>query len=319
MSYFLFVDESGHDRKLAPAEVLGGFAIRDGALWSFIQAVFELQSEIFGVTYPELNSYRRKMRGNIDGGGVGIEELEVKEIKGDNFLNPRVFKKAGWFPVIDSVERKKLAEFSLRYGSKADKKALCALAQAKLEYVKKLFDLCRKCRGQCLGIIVPADAQGDRKTQVLRKDYAYLFERFFYFVNSKPQEHMGIIVFDELDKSASHILLGQMQAYYQNYQTGRDRAERLVPEPFFVHSDLTVGIQIADLVAYILSWGHGFNRNEIVPRARPELAPFVAQVEGLRIDTHVDGKNTQGVHIVYDLRSRNEKEKGNAADAAKPS
>lgn len=31
MSYFLFVDESGHDRKLSPAEVLGGFAIRDGA------------------------------------------------------------------------------------------------------------------------------------------------------------------------------------------------------------------------------------------------------------------------------------------------
>ena len=158
--------------------------------------------------------------------------MEILEIKGENFLNKRVYKKAGWFPPFAPAERRTLAEFSLRRGSEADKKALSALAQAKLEYVKRLFELCHKFRGQCLGIIVPVDADGDRKTSVLRKDYAYLFERFFYFVDSKPSEHAGIIVFDELDKSASHILLGQMQAYYKDYQTGRERAERLVPEHF---------------------------------------------------------------------------------------
>lgn len=308
MSFFLFVDESGHDRKLAPAEVLGGFAIRDGALWSFIQAVYALQTEIFGVTYPDLNAERRAARA-----ARTHEDVDVKEIKGDNFLNPRVFKKAAWHPPFNPEERRRLAEFSLRNGARADRNALSGLAQAKLEYVKRLFALCPAFRAQCLGIIVPVDAPGDRKVTVLRKDYAYLFERFFYFVDSKPAEHSGIIVFDELDKSASHILLGQMQAYYRDFKTGRDRSERLVPEPLFVHSDLTVGIQLADLVAYILSWGHGFNRGPMVPKPRLELTPFVKQVESLRIDSRVNGNKSEGVYVVYDLRTRLEKEKGNAA------
>ena len=316
MSYFLFVDESGHDRKLAPAEVLGGFAIRDGALWPFIQAVYDLQTELFGVTYPQLNADRRAALAKTEN-----ENIDFKEIKGDNFLTSRVFKNARLSSPFKPEERKKLAEFCLRNGAKAGKNELSALAQAKLEYVKRLFDLCPKFRAQCLGIVVPSDAQGDRKVpaSTLRKDYAYLFERFYYFVDSKCDEHAGIIVFDELDKAASHILLGQMQAYYQNYSTGRMRAERLVPEPFFVHSDLTIGIQLADLVAYVLSWGHGFNRNTIVPKPRPELAPYVAQVQRLRIDSIVEGARSEGIYVIYDLRTRLEKEKGNAADAAKPS
>ncbi|MFA6004462.1 MAG: DUF3800 domain-containing protein [Elusimicrobiota bacterium] len=318
MSYFLFVDESGHDRKLAPAEVLGGFAIRDGALWSFIQAVYELQRDLFGITYPELNALRREKREL--GTAALAEDREIKEIKGDNFLNPRVFKKAGWFPPIDQHKRRQLAESCLRDGRNADRKALCGLAQAKLAYVKKLFEeLCPKFKAQCFGMIVPTDAPGERKKIILRKDYAYLFERFYYFVNSKAVEHAGIIVFDELDKSASHILLGQMQAYYRDSQTGRDRAERLVPEPFFVHSDLTIGIQVADLVAYVLSWGHGFNRNTMVPRPRSELAQYVDRINALRVDSFVGGNKSEGIYVIYDLRPRFEKGKGNATNAAKPS
>lgn len=303
MSYFLFVDESGHDRKLAPAEVLAGFAIRDGALWSFIQAVYELQNEIFGVTYPSLNAERRAAKVK-----EAAEEVDVKEIKGNNFLNPGVFKKAGWFTAFKPEERRKLAEFSLRRGAEADRKSLSALAQAKLEYVKRLFELCPKFRGQCLGIIVPIDAPGERKVNVLRKDYSYLFERFFYFVNSKSSEHAGIIVFDELDKSASHLLLGQMHEYYRDFKKGQERSERLVPEPLFVHSDLTVGIQVADLVAYILSWGHNFNRGGMVPKPRPELAPYIKQVETLKIDTRVEGEKSDGIHVVYDLRTKRQRD-----------
>ena len=145
MSYFLFVDESGHDRKLAPAEVLGGFAIRDGALWSFVQAVLQLQVEMFGISYPQLNSIRRDQSKSSNKNS--LEEPEWKEIKGENFLNTRVFKKASWFPAIHPDERRRLSEFCLRDGKNADRRSLSALAQAKLAYVKELFVLCRKFRG----------------------------------------------------------------------------------------------------------------------------------------------------------------------------
>ena len=41
MSYFLFMDESGHDHKIAPYEVRGGIAIDIEKLWHFIQEMRE--------------------------------------------------------------------------------------------------------------------------------------------------------------------------------------------------------------------------------------------------------------------------------------
>jgi hypothetical protein len=84
----------------------------------------------------------------------------------------------------------------------------------------------------------------------LRKDYAYLFERFYYFLEDADPSALGIVVFDELDKAQSHILLAQMDRYFKVTQKGRQRSGRIIPEPFFVHSDLTTGVQLADLVAY---------------------------------------------------------------------
>ena len=47
-----------------------------------------------------------------------------------------------------------------------------------------------------------------------------------------------------------------------------------------MHSDLTTGIQVADLLAYILSWG--WRLRSMTRPARPELAGFVAQICRLR-------------------------------------
>ncbi len=86
---------------------------------------------------------------------------------------------------------------------------------------------------------------------------------------------MGYVVFDELDRSQSHILLDQMEAYFIKTKKGRDRAVRIIPEPFFVHSDMSTIIQIADVLAYILSWGQAIPAMK--KPGRPELAPLCAK------------------------------------------
>ncbi len=68
----------------------------------------------------------------------------------------------------------------------------------------------------------------------LRKDYRYLFERFFNFVNAQLAHERGVVVFDEIEKAQSHILVGQMSAYFLRTSTGQSRSRRVVPEPFFV-------------------------------------------------------------------------------------
>lgn len=46
-----------------------------------------------------------------------------------------------------------------------------------------------------------------------------------------------------------------MGRYFRETRTGQARAVRILPEPFFVYSDLTTLVQVADLVALVLNWG----------------------------------------------------------------
>jgi hypothetical protein len=160
------------------------------------------------------------------------------------------------------------AKQALDDGAAASVKNLKALALAKLNYVREVFEFCARFRCKAFASIVETDAQ-PTVTDGLRKDYAYLFERFFYFLeDQRPVEH-GIIVFDELEKSKSHVLIDQAHKYFKDSATGRHRASLIVPEPFFVHSELTTGVQIADLIAYVVSWG--FRLTQMAKPARDSV------------------------------------------------
>ncbi len=73
-----------------------------------------------------------------------------------------------------------------------------------------------------------------------------------------------------------------MEAYFIKTKKGRDRAVRIIPEPFFVHSDMSTIIQIADVLAYVLSWGQAIPAMK--KPVRQELAPLVAKIVALRSD-----------------------------------
>lgn len=146
----------------------------------------------------------------------------------------------------------------------------------------------------------------------LRKDYAYLFERFFYYLEDISGDEMGIVVFDELEKARCRILIDQMARYFVDTAPGRTRSARIVPEPFFVHSDLTTAVQLADIVAYSLNWGVRLNR--MVKPTRPEIEPFGQRAFDLRYMSRrvseADGQMwpVYGLTYIDDLRPRAERE-----------
>lgn len=156
---------------------------------------------------------------------------------------------------------------------------LRALALAKIDYVASVFDICNKFECRAFASIVETDAL-PTEAGGLRKDYAYLFERFFYFLEDLAESQQGVVVFDELEKSQSHLLIDQMHRYFVDTAVGRHRATRILSEPFFVHSDLTTGVQIADLAAYVISWG--FRTSRMSKPAREELSGFADQIARLR-------------------------------------
>ncbi|MCC2095613.1 MAG: DUF3800 domain-containing protein [Hyphomicrobiales bacterium] len=233
MAYLIFIDESGHDRKASPYEVLAGIAIRDRTLWPLINELHDAEVRNFG---------RRYSRG-------------ASELKGKKLLKRKVFHHAALNVPLEDDEVSTLAKFALDNGALAKPVHFKALAQAKIRYVSDVLEICRRHGCKAFASIINTDAEATG-SDGLRKDYAYLFERFFYFLEDAihgEREH-GIIVFDELEKSQSHILIDQAHRYFKETATGRLRSSLVLPEPFFVHSDLTTGIQIADLIAYIISW-----------------------------------------------------------------
>ena len=112
---------------------------------------------------------------------------------------------------------------------------------------------------------------------------------------------MGYLIFDELDKAKSHVLLGQVASYFIKTRNGRTRSRLIIPEPFFVHSDLTTLIQLTDIVAYVIS--RGLRLKGMSAEAREELSPLVNRVKRLRFSRETEGgEKIWGFKHIQDLR-----------------
>lgn len=290
----MFLDESGIDRRQSPYEVLAGVAIHDQQLWKLILDVQELEIRYFGTRIS-----------------TGILEL-----KGKKLLKTKTFRLARQVATLDSEKRTHLAGSCLTKGAHAEtahqvtQEELAGLAQAKIAFVEALFDLCYEMKVRAFASIVPKAAPRP-EGNFLRKDYAYLFQRFFYLLEDTSPSEPGLVIFDELERSQCHILVDQMSLYFRETATGRQHATRVIPEPFFVHSELTTAIQLADLVAYIVCWGVRFGKMRA--QSRPELGPLAQKVQRLRYRTEksiggIDGREIFSFTLIRDLRPRNEQE-----------
>lgn len=293
MSFLLFVDESGQDRHHSPYEVLAGVAIEDRDIWNLVVELRQLEDEIFGLRYSQSD----------------------RELKARELLKAKVFRHAGLMPPFEPAERRALAARCLTNGAGATPEEFAALGQAKLVFVERVLETCAAFRCRAFASIIPHDAPrtaGD----FLRKDYAYLFERFYYFLDGQSDDTLGLVVFDELERTQSHLLVDQMERYFVGTHKGRLRSARVIPEPFFVHSQLTTGVQLADLVAYIIAWG--VRLPSMTAAARPELRTYADAVITLRRDCTIDipreGFTVWGFAVISDLRPRVEQEALDAAD-----
>jgi len=279
VSWSLFVDESGQDQRASPYEVLAGIAVEDRQIWPLIRQLSDAQLHHFGMRLFQAYGH------------------EAKAMK---LLNTKVFKHAAQMPPMAPGLRSQLAHEILVDGTQVSRQRLTALGQAKLAYCLHALHIVKSHGGQAFASIVPREAprpEGD----MLRKDYAYLFERFFYFLNSKAGDPMGYLVFDERDKSESHILLNQVAQYFIRTANGRARSRLIIPEPFFVHSDLTSLVQMADIIAYAISWG--LRLPQMAEPARDELAPVAAAVQRLQFRHETEsGQRHRGFKVIADLR-----------------
>lgn len=277
LSWALFIDESGQDLRSPPYEVLAGIAIEDRKLWGLIRQLSDAQQVLFGMR---------------------LFDAYGKEAKAQKLLKTKVFKHARQMAPIHPHLRAVLAREILENGRAVTKGRLTALAQAKIAYCQKALALCEQAGARAFASIVTRTTPRGPRGR-LRSDYASLFDGFFCFLNGKPDDPMGYLVFDELDRSASHILRRQVNQYFTRTEKGRAHARLIIPEPFFVHSDLTTMIQVVDLVAYIISWGVRL-RGMDQPK-RNDLADLAAIVDRLHFAQRTSsGQMRYGYRVIDD-------------------
>lgn len=280
MSWALFIDESGQDRRQSPYEVLAGLAVEDRGIWPLIRRLSDAQEAYFGMR---------------------LFEAYGREAKAQKLLDRRTFRHAAQMPPIPSNDRTRMAHELLTDGTNVTRERLTALGQAKIAYCGFCLTLALKHGAQVFATIVPQAAPRPEAADALRKDYAFLFERFYGFLNAQAGDPMGYLIFDERDRSESHLLLGQVSSYFVRTGNGRIRSRLIIPEPLFVHSDMTTLIQLADIIAYVVSWGMRL-RGMAAP-ARQELQALAERVRALGYSRETPGgERIWGFKVINDLR-----------------
>lgn len=289
-----FVDESGIDLKRAPCVVLAGVGTREADVWPFTQAFMGLVEEV--LRFPPEMAY---------------------EVKGSKLLHRRVFRHAELLDPLPTSRRNEAVESLLdknQRGIDANREELAALGQAKIHFVERVLGLAADFGMTAFASIVPRDAPQQRDQSFLRKDFAYLFQRIHCHLCDQDDDVHGVLIFDEQDPALSQRLMGQIDKYFRETDRGQQRAQRMIPMPFFVHSDLTPAIQIADLVAYIVNWGLRLPR--MPEPARKELKPLADRVfrlnyrgreVPLKRQLGKRGRQIWGIAYIPDLRPRKER------------
>jgi hypothetical protein len=292
-----FIDESGSENNQCPYQVLAGIAIRERDLWNLLQAIESAELDIFGV---RLKDY-------------------CVEFKGKKLLKTKTFRHAQELPLMEKIQRRILCSTFLQKGKRESdggaqetrtKEEFAAYGQCVLDFIETVYNLCASYQVKIFASILVPESPKQRE-DFLRMDYSYLFERFFYYLEDVSEDEMGIVVFDELEKAQCRILINQMKRYFIDTYHGRVRSARVIPEPFFVHSDLTTAVQIVDIVAYCINWG--LRLKKMVKPARHDIeryTEFIKHLEyqGQRIDEK-DGKvwPVYGICYIEDARPRSER------------
>jgi hypothetical protein len=261
MAWLFFMDESGHDHVQMPYEVRGGFALKDANLWSFVREAMTLEMECFGV---RLSDYKSEIKGH---------KLLARERFDQLDQDTR--------PPFPPFLRRSLCRGLLQAGLERrgpTKDQMTAYAQACLAMADGLFDLLEKKGAVVFASAIPKGAAkppAGAEQGLLRKDHAFLLERFFYFL--EREREMGLLVMDEVDKTADRRFVTRLHSYFTDTWKGKTRTVWIVPTPFFVASDMIIPVQVADLVIYAINWGYRFSgmtapdRAEIGQRFGPRL------------------------------------------------
>jgi hypothetical protein len=237
MSWLLFMDESGHDHKTMPYEVRGGVALQDKKVWPFIRAVSSLEQDCYGVRLADFK----------------------KEFKGAKLLDKDRIKWAFQTPLQGEEERRRNARAFLSKGLQKVTPTwseFIGYGQACFQMAHGIFQLLRDYEAKIFAVAIPRGVKAPAHKpaeEFLRKDHVFLLERFYYFCHKLHEQ--GLLIMDQVEEQDDYRFIRKLERYFTRTIPGIQRADWIVPAPFFSSSYLSIPIQVADVCIYCINWG----------------------------------------------------------------
>jgi hypothetical protein len=189
-------------------------------VWPFIRAVCSLEQNCFGVRLADFQ----------------------KEFKGEKLLDKDRIEWAFQDPLqIDEERRRNVRAFLSKGLQKLSPKHadFSGYGQACFQMAQGIFQLLRDHNAKIFASAIPrgVKAPTDKPAEeYLRKDHVFLLERFYYFCR-KIQEQ-GLLVMDQVEEQADYRFVRKLERYFVKTTKGTQRADWIVPAPFFSSSYL---------------------------------------------------------------------------------
>ena len=231
-------------------------ALQDRKVWPFIRAVSSLEQNCFGV---RLADYQ-------------------KEFKGAKLLDKDRLKWSFQEPLqVDMERRRNVRAFLSKglQGAKPTRAEFTGYGQACFQMAQGIFQLLRDHDAKVFAAAIPRGVRApDKKNkptgEYLRKDHVFLLERFYYF--SQEKQEQGLLVMDQVEEQSDYRFVRRLERYFVRTNKGNQRADWIVPAPFFSSSYLSIPIQVADVCIYCINWGFRRSSWGMDAPTRPKIA-----------------------------------------------
>ena len=277
MSWSLFLDEPIDPRGDNPYRVVAGLAIEDRHIWPLTVRLADANLHYFGQQLRASNS---------------------AYVKGVELLNQEIFFEAQTDIRVSNAERTRLIFEALNGIVGLSSAQGTALAQAKILYCRFIVNLIRDYDVRAFAVMAPSSAEPATLSNQLRRDYALILERYFYFVDDHSTPSTGFIVLSDLNKYGATA--NNISDYFLKTKNGKLRSRAIMPEPLFARGRINILFQATSLLAYTLSWT--FRTPAMDKPIRPELNDFAVMFRAMRyLHTSSEGKKNWSFKYLNDL------------------
>ena len=277
MSWCLFIDEPIDARGDSPYKVVAGLAVEDKHIWPLTVKLYDANLHYFGRQLRAPNS---------------------AYLKASDLLSHDIFLEAQHVLSVSNTERVRLIHEALDESAPTIINQRVALSQAKISYCRFITNLIRDYEVRAFAVMAPANVVPVPLTNQLRRDYAFLLERFFYFLDDQLPASTGYLLLSELNKYG--VSANTLSDYFLKTSNGKVRSRSIIPEPLFTRGRINIIFQSTSLLGYALCWG--FRTPTMHEPTRPELESFTSQFRAMRyLHTSSNGKKDWSFKFIGDL------------------